>query len=61
FVSLEGALREQVSMQQGALEQSNVDLTTEMSDLMLTQRSYQFNAKSISISDQMMGLVNGIR
>lgn len=61
YVSLQGALREQVSMQQGALEQSNVDLTTEMSDLMLTQRSYQFNAKSISISDQMMGLVNGIR
>ncbi len=61
FVSLQGALREQVSMQQGALEQSNVNLTTEMSDLLLTQRSYQFNAKSISISDQMMGLVNGLR
>ncbi|MCC3356187.1 flagellar hook-basal body protein [Bacillus sp. REN16] len=61
FVSLQGVLREQVSMQQGALEQSNADLTTEMSDLMLTQRSYQFYAKSISVSDQMMGLVNGIR
>ncbi|MFT4416394.1 flagellar hook-basal body protein [Fredinandcohnia humi] len=61
LVSLEGDLREQVSMQQGALEQSNVNLTTEMSDLLLTQRSYQFNAKSISISDQMMGLINGIR
>ncbi|WP_449538431.1 flagellar hook-basal body protein [Ferdinandcohnia sp. Marseille-Q9671] len=61
FVSLQGDLREQVSIQQGALEQSNVNLTTEMSDLLLTQRSYQFNAKSISLSDQMMGLVNGIR
>ncbi|WP_077619860.1 flagellar hook-basal body protein [Bacillus sinesaloumensis] len=61
FVALQGDLREQVSIQQRALEQSNVDLSTEMSDLMLTQRSYQFNAKSISISDQMMGLVNGIR
>lgn len=61
FVALQGDLRGQVSMQQGALEQSNVDMATEMSDLLLTQRSYQFNAKSISISDQMMGLVNGIR
>lgn len=61
FVSLQGDLRGQVSIQQRALEQSNVDLTTEMSNLMLTQRSYQFNAKSISLADQMMGLVNGIR
>ncbi|WP_042341965.1 flagellar hook-basal body protein [Bacillus timonensis] len=61
FVSLEGDLRGEVSIQQRALEQSNVDMATEMSNLMLTQRSYQFNAKSISLSDQMMGLVNGIR
>jgi flagellar basal-body rod protein FlgG len=25
------------------------------------QRSYQFQARSISLADQMMGLVNGIR
>ncbi|MCH1625179.1 flagellar hook-basal body protein [Ferdinandcohnia quinoae] len=61
FTSLQGNLRGQVGMQQGALEQSNVDMSTEMSDLLMAQRSYQFNAKSISISDQMMGLVNGIR
>ena len=53
--------RAQIKLQQGALEQSNVDLTVEMSELLNTQRSYQFNAKSISIADQMMGLVNGIR
>lgn len=61
FTSLQGNLRGQVGMQQGALEQSNVDMSSEMSNLLLAQRSYQFNAKSISISDQMMGLVNGIR
>lgn len=44
-----------------ALEQSNVDLAQEMSDLILAQRSYQFNARTISMSDQMMGLVNGLR
>ncbi|MBS2771312.1 flagellar hook-basal body protein [Anoxybacillus rupiensis] len=56
-----GNMRSQIHLQQGALEQSNVDLGTEMTDLMLTQRSYQMNGKSISISDQMLGLINGIR
>lgn len=45
----------------GALEQSNVDISKEMTDLIITQRSYQFNARTISMSDQMMGLVNQLR
>jgi flagellar basal-body rod protein FlgG len=53
--------RNDISVQQGALEQSNVELQKEMTELINTQRSYQFNAKSISIADQMMGLINGIR
>jgi flagellar basal-body rod protein FlgG len=53
--------RNDVSVLQGALEQSNVELQKEMTELLNTQRSYQFNAKSISIADQMMGLINGIR
>lgn len=48
-------------LQSQALEQSNVDLAGQMSDLILAQRSYQFNARTISMSDQMMGLVNGLR
>ncbi len=51
----------QISMKQGALEKSNVDLTKEMTDLIQTQRSYQFQARSINLADQMMGLINGIR
>ncbi|QOY37210.1 flagellar hook-basal body protein [Anaerobacillus isosaccharinicus] len=46
---------------QGALEGSNVDMGKELSDLILAQRAYQFNTRSISIADQMMGLVNNIR
>lgn len=46
---------------QGSLEGSNVDLGREMSELILAQRSYQFNTRSISMADQMMGLVNNIR
>ncbi|OIJ21765.1 flagellar biosynthesis protein FlgG [Anaerobacillus alkalidiazotrophicus] len=46
---------------QGALEGSNVDLGKELSELILAQRAYQFNTRSISMADQMMGLVNNIR
>nr|WP_239583557.1 flagellar hook-basal body protein [Metabacillus iocasae] len=56
-----GVRRQEAGIQQGALEQSNVDLSKEMSEMMLTQRAYQFNSRSISMSDQMMGLVNSIR
>jgi flagellar basal-body rod protein FlgG len=58
---LNGELRREVAIQQGALEQSNVNLSQEMTDLLTTQRSYQMNAKSITLADQMMGLINGIR
>lgn len=61
LTDLNGNLREEIGIKQYALEGSNVDLSKEMSELLITQRSYQFNAKSISIADQMMGLVNGIR
>ncbi len=46
---------------QSALEGSNVDLSREMSELLTTQRQYQFNARSISMADEMSGLINGIR
>lgn len=58
---LTGAARNQISIQQGALEQSNVELSKEMTDLINVQRSYQFQSRSINLADQMMGLINGIR
>lgn len=61
LTDMDGALRSQISIQQNALEQSNVDMSREMVNLIATQRSYQFQSRSISIADQMMGLVNGIR
>lgn len=61
LTELNGPLREQITMQQRALEQSNVEMSKEMTELMNLQRSYQFQSRSISIADQMMGLVNGIR
>jgi flagellar basal-body rod protein FlgG len=61
LTELNGPLRVQIAMKQGVLEQSNVDLSKEMTELMNVQRSYQFQSRSITIADQMMGLVNGIR
>ncbi len=51
----------QGSVMQGALEGSNVDTTKEMTDLVGIQRSYEFNAKALTIGDQMMGLINNLR
>lgn len=61
FTDLTGAARGQISIGQGMLEQSNVDLTKEMTDMMSMQRLYQFQSRAVTISDQMMGLINGIR
>lgn len=61
LIDLQGANRQQVGMQSGMLEMSNVDLSKEMTDLIQTQRSYQFNARTVTLADQMLGLINGIR
>lgn len=58
---IQGGARDNISIKQGMLEQSNVDLASEMTEMTLMQRSYQFNARSISFADQMMGLVNGLK
>jgi flagellar basal-body rod protein FlgG len=59
--NLNAAERQEAGLQAGTLEMSNVDFSKEMSDLMVTQRAYQFQSKAISIADQMLGLINGVR
>ncbi|WP_284138968.1 MULTISPECIES: flagellar hook-basal body protein [unclassified Virgibacillus] len=49
------------SVKSGVLESSNVNMAEQMTDLISTQRSYQFNARTISMSDQMLGLINQLR
>jgi len=43
--------------QQGMLEGSNVDLVTEFTDMIITQRAYQANSKTITTADQMLQTV----
>jgi len=61
LTNLQGAARNGITMESGALEGSNVDYQKEMTDLISVQRSYQFNARSVTLADQMLGLINGIR
>src|SRR5690625_2643416 len=44
-----------------ALEMSNVSIQEQMTQLINAQRSYQFNSRTISMTDQMQGLINQLR
>ncbi|MFK2825594.1 flagellar hook-basal body protein [Bacillus sp. B190/17] len=58
---LTAAGRAEIALQQGTLEKSNVDLAKEMTESLNVQRAYQFQSRTISLADQMMGLINGVR
>jgi flagellar basal-body rod protein FlgG len=47
-------------VQQGNLEQANVEAVTEIADLISAQRAYEMNSKVISATDQMLQSVIGL-
>ncbi len=49
------------SIQSGALEQSNVDLTAQLVNLITAQQSYQANAKTISTENTIIDTILNIR
>ncbi|WEK53943.1 MAG: flagellar hook-basal body protein [Candidatus Cohnella colombiensis] len=50
-----------VAVRQGFVENSNVDMAEEMTDLVMVQRAYQLTARALSSSEQMMGMANNLR
>lgn len=46
------------SLQQGALETSNVNVVEELVNMIETQRAYEINSKAISSTDDMLAYVN---
>jgi flagellar basal-body rod protein FlgG len=52
---------DRVAVMQGYLEQSNVNMSDEMTDLIMVQRAYQLNSRAITSSDTMMNLANNLR
>jgi len=49
------------SLQQGYLETSNVNIVEEMVNMILAQRAYEINSKSIQTSDSMMQQVSSLK
>jgi flagellar basal-body rod protein FlgG len=47
-------------LQQGSLEQANVEAVTEISDLIAAQRAYEMNGKVISAADQMLSATSNL-
>ncbi|KAF6567505.1 flagellar hook-basal body protein [Paenibacillus sp. EKM202P] len=56
-----GAVPTDVSVRSGYLEESNVNLAGEMTDMMQVQRMYQMAARALTSSDTMMNLANNLR
>ena len=52
---------ESSKLYQGYLENSNVDMADELSDLIITQRVFQMNSKMLQTGDEMYGMVNNLR
>jgi flagellar hook protein FlgE len=48
-------------LQSGALEESNVDLTKELVDMIITQRNFQANAQTIKTADQTTQTIINLR
>jgi flagellar basal-body rod protein FlgG len=49
------------ALRQGSLEQSNVNVVEEITELITAQRAYEMNSKVISTSDEMMQSVGQLR
>ena len=48
-------------MYQGYLEASKVDLSQEMTDMIVTQRAFQLSSKGITAADEMWEMINNLR
>jgi flagellar basal-body rod protein FlgG len=46
---------------QGFVESSNVKLVEELVSLVVAQRAYEINSKIVQASDEMLGIINGLR
>ncbi len=49
------------TLRQGFVESSNVEVVTEMVNMILAQRAYEISSKAIQTSDEMLQLANNLR
>lgn len=48
-------------LKQGYLENSNVNLVEEMTQLLTAQRAYELSSRSVQVADEMWGIANNLR
>jgi flagellar basal-body rod protein FlgG len=64
FVPTEGSNIQRTTnaiVHQGLMEGSNVDITAEFTDMIVTQRAFQLCSKGVTTADEMWGMVNNMR
>ncbi|KMT21722.1 flagellar hook-basal body protein [Clostridium cylindrosporum] len=61
FTSGERPKAPEGKMIQGYVEGSNVDMVEELTNMITTQRSYEFNSRSIKAADEMWQLINNLK
>jgi flagellar basal-body rod protein FlgG len=64
FVPIAGGRVEMVKdskIMQGYVEMSNISMESEMTDLIMTQRAFQFNSKGIKAVDEMWSMINNLQ
>jgi flagellar basal-body rod protein FlgG len=49
------------SIMQGFVENSNVDMVTEMTEMLLTQRAFELGSRGIRVADEMWGMANNLK
>ncbi|MGK9252726.1 flagellar hook-basal body protein [Paenibacillus humicus] len=50
-----------IAVRQGYVEQSNVNVVDEMTELLNVQRAYQLSARALTSADSMLGMANNMR
>ena len=56
-----GAAGGATRLDQGALEQSNVDVADAMAEMIETQRSFELASRAIKVHDQLLEIANGVK
>lgn len=59
--SLDDEATQNVTVEQGFLETSNVQVVEEMVNLIVAQRAYELNSKAIQAADEMLSIANNLR
>ncbi len=61
LVEADGDVSTRTMIQQGFVEMSNVDVADEMVNMIVAQRAYELNSKTITTSDEMLQTANSLK